>query len=239
MKNLQLTSINLLLAVACLSAKAQKLPGIQTVNVWAPFDVNTDGKTKEWGNQFEAYNTSTSIYYTIANDSQKLYLTIQARQPAVITQIINGGVTFTIKSADKNIAPLSVTYPLISTKNDRAVVLTKLKAEPAIADTDLSAINKQLEIGCKQIRVTGIRQLKDSLISVNNTDGIKTAGLFDQQKAYTYELAISLKYLVPLIDDLGTFSYKVELRGLSNGIVSGPDATVPTFFSGRYTLARQ
>lgn len=217
----------------CLSAEAQKLPNVQTVNVWAPVDVKTDGIPTEWGNTFEAYNKNTSVFYTMANDNDQLYLTIQATDANTVAKILNGGITLTIKNVANAASPLSITYPLISAKDGRSFILMKIKGDHDIADSDLNAANKQLTIGCKEIKVTGIKEIADTMLSVYNTQGIKAAGLFDHQKAYTYELAISLNYLEPFVNDLDTFNYSVMLNGLNT------DGASPTYFSGRYTLVKK
>ncbi|MEO6524055.1 MAG: hypothetical protein ABIN91_20390 [Mucilaginibacter sp.] len=198
MKNLNLNYIPVL-PIACLltatspPVKAQQLPNVQTVGVLAPPQVKTDGKATEWGSKFEAYNKAASMYYTMANDNEKLYLTIQVADTAIIERIINSGITLTIKGDGKGggSVPLIITYPLNN---------------------------------IQQIKVTGIKATPDSLISTTNNLGIEAAAL-SYQKKYTYELAISLKYLVPLINDIGTFNYNVMLN-----------AATPSSFSGKYTL---
>jgi len=98
---------------------AQKLPNVQQGGLYAPAKVAIDGKTDDWGNKFRAYNHATDIYYTIANSDARLYLIVQATDPAVINKIIGGGITFTIqpvgKKSDKG--GMNITYPLFDKKN--------------------------------------------------------------------------------------------------------------------------
>ena len=203
MKNLNLNYIPAL-PIACLlsatspSAKAQQLPNVQTVGVLASPQVKTDGKATEWGGKFEAYNKATSMYYTMANDNEKLYLTIQVTDTITIERIINNGITLTIKCGDKgsSSSPLIISYPL----------------------------NGQLRSTNHQIKVTGSKSIPDSLISTTNNLGIEAAASSNHQKNYTYELAVSLKYLVPLINEIGTFTYNITLN------------TAQLSFSGKYTL---
>jgi hypothetical protein len=204
MKNLNLNYIPVL-PIACLlsatspSAKAQQLPNVQTVGVLAPPGVKIDGKATEWGSKLEAYNKATCMYYTMANDNEKLYLTIQVTDTAVIKGIINSGITLTIKCGDKgsNSSPLIIIYPL----------------------------NAQRRSINHQIRVAGIKGIPDSLISAINNLGIEAAASSVHQKIYIYELAVSLKYLVPLINEIGTFNYNIMLN-----------AATPLSFAGKYTL---
>jgi len=102
------------LCVASMTVSAQKLPNIQKDAVYAPDNVRADGKTTEWDNIFQAYNKSTDVFYTIANNADNLYFTIQATDPDIINKIISGGIAFTIKSADKKstIVPVIIGYPI-------------------------------------------------------------------------------------------------------------------------------
>ena len=61
----------LLLALAILFcnmpfiAIAQKLPKIQLIGKRAPSGIKIDGTATEWNDEFQAYNISNRIYYTI------------------------------------------------------------------------------------------------------------------------------------------------------------------------------
>jgi hypothetical protein len=105
-----------ILALGAISvvATAQKLPTIQKNSLVAPTGIKIDGKANEWDDTFQAYNKSTDVYYSIANSADNLYLVVQATDPDIINKIISGGITFTIKNADKkNTADaVTITYPL-------------------------------------------------------------------------------------------------------------------------------
>ncbi len=49
-------------------AIGQKLPNIQTASLRASANIKVDGKAAEWGNKLEAYNNTTEVFYTLAND---------------------------------------------------------------------------------------------------------------------------------------------------------------------------
>jgi len=187
-----------LLSATCPSVRAQQLPNVQTVGVLAPSQVKTDGKATEWAGKFEAYNKATSLYYIMANDNKSLYLTIKATDTLTIERIIKNGIALTIKSMDKDNQLMPFT------------------------------IIYPISLHSNSIKVTGTKQLPDSLISTVNKLGIETAAATDQQKNYIYELAISLKYLVPLITDMGAFNYTI--------ILNNSKTSAPLSFSGKYTL---
>lgn len=206
MKNLGLKHIPLL-PLACIfsiggfKAHAQLLPNVQTVGVLAPPNVKTDGKATEWGGRFEAYNKAAMVYYTMANDNQNLYLTVQVTDSATIAKIQAAGIALIINNTNggKDAAPITIT----SFFND-------------------------------QFKVKGIQEITDLDTPVSGKQGIAVASLADYQKIYTCELALSLKYMVPLINDAGTFNYNITVNANPNSKPGAANSSVS--FSGRYTL---
>jgi hypothetical protein len=250
-----------------IKAKAARLPNIQQISLRAPANAKIDGKATEWNDQFQAFNHATEIFYTIANDDKKLYLTIQAVKPFfIINKILSGGIIVTIntsgKKSIKNAA--SITYPT----PQHGKLIVNSKAMPALdnqklADSVMNVYNNRLTDKEKTITVTGITGI-DSLISIYNTDGIKAAGLFNNKMAYTYELAIDLKLLNLNTDDVVKFSYNITLPGYNKSANLAAEAAsflkengmnpnmftpvpgqtplpmeVPTDFWGEYTLMKK
>jgi hypothetical protein len=244
---------------AGLTAGAQKLPNLQQQSVYAPANIKIDGKTDEWDSQFQAFNNATEIFYTISNNTENLYLTIRATEVAVIQKIVAGGVSFTLKSTDKKstVTPVNIIYPLVQFQFSQVNYILK-KTEP-ITDQALNALNKQLTDHQKDITITGVKEFPDTAVSVYNEQGIKTAALVDNKKAYTVEMAIPLKYLQQEINGAGMFGYILQLNGLSTqnvkvvgGINPNADPSdvpldhsapnfefAPTYCKGEYTLAKK
>ncbi len=203
---------------------AQKLPTEQVVSLRAPANVKTDGKPLEFDNTFQAYNNHVQFFYTMANDDQNLYLTIQAKLPDIIRHIVNGGITLTINPSggkkDKN--GIHVTYPLIGgmfipLKNPRI----RYNGTPPVTEGDsvMNATNKRMGDKSKEIRVTGIKNI-DTLISVYNTDGIKAAAAFDNKMVYTWELAVSLKNLGMSAQAGSKFIYQLQINAVEQHGIS-------------------
>ena len=204
-----------------LISQAQKLPNIQQTSLYAPANIKIDGKTTEWNDQFQAYNHATDVFYTISNDDDKLYLTLQATDPSIINKILRGGVALAInptgKKNDKGAA--CITYPIFEPSARPSVGMDKksLAAGSAkvdnLSDSAVAAYNHSLKEKSKYIEVTGIPGI-DTLISVYNTVGIKAAEMFDKNMAYTYELAVDLK-LFGLSASSAKFAYHITLSGMS------------------------
>jgi len=216
--------INLFIVI---KVTAQKLPSKQDVSVNAPSNVKIDGKSTEWA--FQAYNKATSLYYVIANDSNNLYLSIQASDPLIIQKIISAGIKFTISDLMKkdNSHQISISYPVIDNKNKFNINLKNIPeivpgSEISIkkADSFMNANNNRLNEKSKFIMVKGIKEL-DTLISVYNDDGIKAISQFDNKMVYTYEMSLNFNYLKKIIIDGDKFFYNIMINEVTLDNING------------------
>jgi hypothetical protein len=273
-KLLQCTCFITLLSAITFSVTAQKLPDVQTRSLALPASVLVDGKTIEWNNTFQAFNRQTNIFYAMANSASSLYVVIQAKDMETVKKIIAGGISLMLNTSgsktDKN--GVVITYPLMSgiaqsrtaLHYNELIKLSDRKKSGEIT-LQLAELNKEITSAAKEIKVKGIKELNDTLISVYNRQGLKAKILFDNQLAFTYELLIPLKYLGISIEKSPAFSYHVILNGLKSitvrtnkntvssnvesvtmiprGISNGPasnsqNLNFPTDFWGTYSLAR-
>ncbi len=202
----------------CLSAKAQKLPDVQPAGLRAPTDIKIDGKSTEWGVKFQAYNHTTDVFYSLANDDDNLYLTASSADPLIIGRLF-GGITLSFpKSGKKDIKnAITVTYPAEDGKGPMFLNLVGRKG----ADRDTSAhgrdsmmqkYNAYVRQKAKWVKVTGVAGV-DTMLSVYNTNGIEAAGLFNNRIAYTIEMAIPLKYLGLSVNGSSKFIYNFKING--------------------------
>jgi hypothetical protein len=203
------------------TANAQRLPDIQKESLRAPANIKVDGKITEWDNKLHAFNKSTEIFYTISNDDNRLYLTVQANRRNIIDKIINGGIAFTVKKGRKNDpAGATVSYPVFK-GNDRPNIDFKTfdDISPRAADAQQQAndvmdlSNRGINEFSKFIKVEGIKDV-DTLISVYNTDGINARSAVDNKLAYTVELAIDLKLLELSVSEQPKFNYNISLTAV-------------------------
>ncbi len=203
-------------------AIAQKLPNVQTASLRAPANIKIDGKATEWNNQFQAYNSATDIFYTIANDKDKLYLVVQSSDEYIIKKMIWGRVMLTVNRTAKKESndDITISYPIINLSNrpdinfkEKPKIIEGNPASIAEADEYMRATNKRFNERSKLIKVTGVKGL-DTLIAVYNTEGIQAAGAFDNKFAYTYELALDLKVLGIDVNSTDKFFYRITLNKL-------------------------
>lgn len=218
MKNL----ICLLLFFISFAVNAQKLPGVQQTSLRIPNNLKIDGKAAEWNNKFAAYNKATDIFYTLSNDNDKLYLTLQATDRGIINKIINGGVSLTINKSVKKAGEgaATITYPVFDRKDKPYISWADKESSINEADSLMLINNSRMNQRSKFIKVTGIKGM-DTLISVYNMDGIKAAALFDDKDVYTLELSVGLKLTGLAINDHTKFNYNIKLNAISTEDVPG------------------
>ncbi|HTH82190.1 MAG TPA: hypothetical protein VL490_04620 [Mucilaginibacter sp.] len=262
MRNL---SLLLFFVNATIAAYSQSLPKIQKLGVYAPNNIKIDGKANEWNGKYEAYDKKNDIYYTIANDNNNIYLLLHTSQKNTINKIFYGGITFTLTSARQ--LPISVSYPQPGNNGDylkaRQVFEQMKNKKPAntkALDDLVRLKNTQFENSRKLMGIRGISEFSDPWISIYNTNGIKVKALFDDDFAYTYEVALPLKYLPGGVNKL---RYDIKLNGGDRGdgrqrppapvLINNATGEVrntandmdqlymenPTNFGGEYVLARK
>jgi len=196
-----------------LNLKAQKLPQIQEKGVMLPKNFKVDGTNKEWKNEFVAFNKSLGVYYTIANDFERLYLIIKAEDAQIIYKIISQGLSFIVKD---NLQSVNVSYPAYEYEKRPLFLSLKQRSngintqEKLVNDSLKNTFNYKLTENLQKIAVTGITTLKDSLISIYNQEGIRANGRFDDKVNYTLELSIPLK----LLGNDKKLNYLIQLNGV-------------------------
>ncbi|OCX50531.1 hypothetical protein BEL04_22400 [Mucilaginibacter sp. PPCGB 2223] len=247
-------------------AYAQKQPSVQEVGVRAPANIKIDGKLDEWPNKLlSAYNSTSRIYYTIANDDENLYLVVRGFGQRVSRKALEGGLTFTIshstgkKEREKAPDNVSISFPVPQGEKIRFDLLAQQRELPPLMkdtvanrrqiDSLIKVANAVLTARLKEIRVAGIKEIEDTSISVYNTQGIKAKMQFILMQPVV-EIAIPLKYLGLSTTKPVKFSYNIKLSvpPPPPGFVAGAIADDPptadeaylentTDFWGEYILA--
>ncbi|MDB5115036.1 MAG: hypothetical protein JWQ79_528 [Mucilaginibacter sp.] len=224
MKSLQTISKIILIALlftgANLSTQAQKLNNIQENGFWAPANVKIDGKLNDWGDTFQAYNKTTGIYYTMANDDKNLYFIMKSSDQIINNKFIAGGIDITINTTGKkkDKGAYVIKYPVINMAGLRNQVKSMRTSGPpqndAMSGMDPAMIDLRRKAlkNIKELKLTGFAaDVPDSVVSVYNQYGIKTGVDYDDKGNLTCEIAIPLKYLHLNGSD---FSYNIKLNGL-------------------------
>lgn len=206
-----------LMVMGCTVAYAQS--NVQEGNMPAPANVKIDGKLTEWGDDFKAYNKATLLYYNMANDDNNLYLAIKSTNQGNNTKILSGGITFAINTAGKKKDENAyiITFPQVNRSLMRNQYRSRSSSGGSPQPLDSAAIadmRKQAIATVKEIRVSGFKDIQDSVISIYNEYGIKAAVNYDNNGNLIYELALPLKLLNISAASPKEFAYNVKVNAL-------------------------
>jgi hypothetical protein len=219
-----------------MSSFAQKADEVQVGNLWAPI-VKVDGKASEWTTPLKASNKSTSLTYSLANDSKNLYLVIQSKESTNNSKIMLGGITLTINpdAKKKTKDGYTMTFPIINRVRRQNTQGARTPGQggggfgqgqqrtPEQRDSIQKAQVKTQLATAKDIKIFGFKGITDSLISVYNEFGIKASASIDDAGIFTYELAIPLGLLEMNIDKPKEFSYNIKVNGFQFNFGGGGD----------------
>ncbi len=257
--------LHLLLTALVISniAIAQKLPNVQTASLRAPANIKIDGKATEWNNQFQAYNKATGVSYTMANDDENLYLVIYSNDLTTNMKMLGQGMNISFntkeKSKDKDIL---VKYP-IGPNNEkeysdlgnvaRSVMFKGDQAKnDDVKDSLYFKLNKTLIARNKYVKISGVKELKDTLFSIYDAKGVIIGLNCQEGNIVCYELSVPLKHLGFTISSSAKLNYNIRLNedfltrpDSGIGISDTPTAKVDertmmyaTDFWGEYTLSK-
>jgi len=257
----------ILIGIIPFISNAQKLPTEQTGSVTLPPEFKIDGLANEWNDKFQAHSKNTEINYTLANNSQFLYLAVQATDPLIIKKIIGGGITFTINTSGRRAdnSPFSLTFPIIANNRqifvftslvDMALYANQKKSE----DSVINVVNNKITTVAKEIKVKGFKTIADTLIAVYNDTGIKSATQVNKSGALICEFLVPIELLGISPNSGKMVFYNVMVNGVTSIQQSNPApgvtvrsvphtlstnssniniAQYPTDFWGEYTLAKK
>jgi len=201
---------------------AQHYPNVQKGSIRMPVGIKIDGRLSEWNDVLQAYNHNVNALYIIANNDACLYLAIQSKTPDIASKMIKGGITFTINHTAKKDDPnaISVRFPVLL-NTVQSSIAQSIKAKPALeedpkaGDSVVVSLNEQLSKNSKFIKITGVKTIQDSILSIYNNEGIKVSGRFDDKGNLTYEIVLPLNLLGMAVNNPTNFSYNIKLNGFS------------------------
>ncbi len=216
MKHLPKSTLILIVSFITLNVNAQKLPNVQSTGVRIPANSKMDGKTTEWDGKFQAYNTATNLYYTMANNAEFVYLIAHIKDPSVIKRITDFGFTFEIYQNEtlRNKDMVSVTLPYAANKYFSLNLSKPTGADPSLEKDILKENNSLLSKNHKYTLVKGVQGL-DS-VAIYNDKGIAFVEAFDSNEDYTMELQLPVKFIKFLSGNESKFSYRLVINARPN-----------------------
>lgn len=147
-----------------------------------------DADFKDWKDTLQYYFKDQDIKYSVANDANYLYISIQIPNQAQQLKAIYSGFSITVNPDGKEKEGPTVVFPLPDVAALRAMN----------AKEDYEKTKDLRKAGLNMIRaifVHGFKNIVEGKISLENSYGIKTAIKIDSANLLNYELAVSLNQL--------------------------------------------
>lgn len=207
----------------CADSWAQKLNTVQQTAVLAPAKVKIDGKLDEWGQDLQAYNKTTKLFYTLSNDDKNLYFIVRSTDLQNTAKVMGGGVTLTINTANKKKEEnaYSITFPVLERSKLRGIRRPRGASNTTVMDSasmaEAAAARKQALAAIKEISVLGFKDITDTVISIYNEYSIKAAAGYDENNNFQFELAVPLSLMGISTDKPKEFAYNIRVNGITMG----------------------
>ncbi len=166
-----------------IDARAQKKGDIQE-NAAAPTATRVDGELSEWDTGRFRTDEDTRLSYLISNDDRNLYLTLKTSDREKVSKIIARGITLTVNADGKKKEGPSLTFPA-----------SRLVRPTGNKTADPAAQLRERLASANEIRISGMKTIRDGGVSTTNEYGIRAAAVLDSALTYTCELAVPLDQL--------------------------------------------
>ena len=85
----------------------KRLPG-----VWQELPVTIDGNNQEWPAPYPEYDNKAMLGYSVSNDKENIYVTVETGDAATQLKILRGGLTVWIDKSGGKGDDIAINYPL-------------------------------------------------------------------------------------------------------------------------------
>lgn len=177
------------------------------------------------------YDTESGIMYSLANDSENLFVKMKFSNDVLSTKVIITGLTFWIDTLGKKNKQLGLVFPIKSSKNktqgrnDRPRPDQQGDIQRRI---DTNAFNSRYREGMQTMKLLNyFGEGRVDLVDNQNNEGISALLSMDEENMLYYEAVISLNRIFPspdkyLNDTTQYFSFgietgKLEMPSMGNG----------------------
>lgn len=175
--------------------------------------ITIDGSSADWGDSLNYYNSDKKIHYAIANDQTMLYLIVKTKDPVQETNIMAGGLTFSIDLKGRKRSSFSTTFPYPA-GNASTIV------KPG-EDLDSKKVRVTL-LQFKKIGISGFKDINDDDLTTTNNYGIKVAANYEKDGSLVFEEAIPLELFHAGDLAKGEWAFNIKLNGVEGGASGGP-----------------
>lgn len=186
---------------------------------WIQQPVKVDGYTNEWPETFRYYDGNTMLQFSVANDSNNLYLCLKANEPMAQRNLLRSGLAIWVDPKGKKKEQAGVVFPM---KKEHGAPATHERPEFQDPGAPRRAMN----------------QMKQHVLLTQNTMllyGLSPAGKEEVplKNDYGIEAAISWDTL-----DIMVLEYKIPAQALFGHSLTAAD-TAKAFSLGLVIVANQ
>ncbi|WP_182952569.1 DOMON domain-containing protein [Pedobacter gandavensis] len=196
-----------LIGFSGVSAYAQKIDPDADVNIWMKSPVVVDGKSEEWHEPLNNFNSDTKLAFALGNDEKNLYLIIESLDEFTTGKLIRAGLTLNINTAGKKKDGIKLDF--LGMREQPPQPKGQLKDSVAHVHDANSAAHVP---GVKVISVTGFKNIPDGVLLMPNDFGIQVAAAFNQRRDYICELAIPLAQLNLTGKEVKGIAYQIKIN---------------------------
>ena len=221
MRKISLVAIAALIAVitfnSCGSTKHtthKRLAG-----TWQTQPILVDGSNKDWPSPYPEYDDKAQIGYSVSNDKDNLYITVETGDPATQLKIIKEGLTVWIDRQGEKNEQTAINFPIPSPATEtKSTEARGGQGHMQPGDGSSAAQQKQrMELedrvkkamaGAKEYSLQGFKACNLQFpILENDTCGIKVRMTIDEDNELVWKAVVPLK----------TFYFKPEITRADKG----------------------
>ena len=158
---------------------------------WQASPVIADGNNEEWKKPLNLYDAVTGLLFTVANDSNNLYLCFTCNDERKVTKLMKAGWTVEVFSKEKGKKfNAEIAFPAIQMISEPG----KDEGVTSSAPSDFKNETALYRLNVKTVGIKGFVTSNGSIPLLNN-NGINVGIGADNTQAIIYELVVPLKEL--------------------------------------------
>ncbi len=186
----------LLLSVLCLQEAAHAQ---DAMSAWDTTAITIDGRIKEWPSFFRFYISGAKLQFDFYNDSSNLYLCVKAVDIQAQSRLMHSGLELWFDPMGKKKEKIGIAFPLKLDGGPGDMPhrqrSSDLSSDPS-ERSQVSRLREQVMFAQPYIKVTGMIDVKEQEIPLQNKYGIEVAYEWDSLNilAVEYKVPLSLIY---------------------------------------------
>lgn len=203
-----------LFTLCCNGVWGQKIKSIAPTQLDYRAALQIDGDLSDWGDSLRFIYDKQLLQYEIANDDHNLYVAMRVVDGAQQMQALHQGFNFTINKDGKKKEGAFITFPIPDRESLRSLAARDDEDKPD--DMRIGILST-----VRAIYVSGLDDVVDGLISLENNYGIKTAVKIDSSDAVCYEAAIPFERLGIDAAKEDKLAFNIKINGIIMRTVGG------------------